>query len=127
MTQNAAERVEPVEADVPCDDHIRVRASSEECLRTGRSRGKKVLNRSEAVGARWVAFADLVQRPPPLLGRRACPFGEDDGHLIVGESGRKNPQLGQFNGRVGCLAVEEVVRKSVANDVEAGIGEQLLL
>jgi hypothetical protein len=76
---------------------------------------------------RAVALGDLGERPLPFGGRGAGALGKDDGDVAVAHVGGQVTERDEFAGRVGCVAVDEVVRHPTADDVEAGVEEQLAL
>ncbi len=84
-----------------------------------------MLQGRQPFGAKGVAFADAVECLLPLGVSRPGSLGEDHRHLVVAEPRRQVAHSLQLSCGVGGLAVEEVVGQPVADDVEAGVGEQL--
>jgi hypothetical protein len=127
VAEDAAEGVEPVEADVPGDDDVGPRVSGDQRCRAGGAGRQEVGESGESFGALGLALADAGQCPGALVIGGAGPLGEDDGDLIVAQSGREIAEGGEFGRGVGGLTVEEVVGESVADDVETRVGQEFAL
>ena len=126
--EDAAEGVEALEAGVRHDHDVGVGRTVEHGQRPGRPGRVQVPQRGQLGRPLGVALRQSGHGPGPLLGVGPGALGEDHGALVrvAYPLGHRADRV-ELGLRVGCAPVEEVVGQPVADDVEAGIGQQLAL
>ncbi len=127
MAQDAAEGIEPVEAHVPGEHHVGLRASFEErgCARW--PRGQQVCEAAQPFGAARVAGGDALECLGAFGRGGAGAFREDDGDVVSVHAAAQRPQSVELGRGVCGVTIEEVVGEPEADHVEAGVGEQFAL